>query len=177
MKWIESRGGPLVVVPQAWLQEWRGVFGPESDSRSHYDRACDVVDQIATIRVGGSDVLVLGDEPFRTTWIPMQTGGIFVRWTYADHEGSIATFLHSFNPATVTGDTGVSLHVSGGCVMFDAAEPGDENTGDAILIALSPGTYIVKSATADPSTEVRVLIHELILDNDDTGLSSCDLAT
>lgn len=66
---MESRGGPLIVVPISALQERGGcteagtVLGGTGDP-DDYDRACMVEGLAAVIGVGAADaqVLVLGDE-------------------------------------------------------------------------------------------------------------------
>lgn len=78
---VESGGGPLIVVPEQELAVWRGA--DEDD----YGRACDVDGYIGLVRVGGSDALVLGDDPASTAYLPAH--GAFVRWCAADSEADV----------------------------------------------------------------------------------------
>lgn len=163
MQWIESGGGPLVVVPQTRLDRWRGVDCRSSDDTSDYDRACEVADDVAVVRVADTEILVLGEEPFRTTWLPDEKGGLLIRWVYADKEDSIPEFLSAPGLEDALSASGVSFTTPGACVLFDSAEPGDDIRGDSMALALKPGTYAVKSAIVKPSAEVRLLIHQLRL--------------
>lgn len=163
MQWIESGGGPLVVVPQTHLGRWGGVDCRSTDDTSDYDRACEVSDDVAVIRVADTEALVLGDEPFRTTWLPNEKGGFLVRWVYADKEESISEFLSAPSLEEALSASGVSFTTPGMCVLFDSAEPGDDIRGDSMTLALKPGTYAIKSAIVNPSAEVRFVIHQLRL--------------
>ncbi|MFF8029244.1 Imm21 family immunity protein [Streptomyces sp. NPDC007896] len=60
VEWIESGGGPLIVIPEASLSAWRGAGG---DDWEDYDRACDVDGHVGLIAVGQSRALVLGFDP------------------------------------------------------------------------------------------------------------------
>ena len=161
MKWIESGGGPFILVPTDHLPRWRGVDGP-GDDESDYDRACEVVDDVGVVEVGNADALVFGDEPFRTSWVSNEgEGGFVVRWVYADSENSVTKYISQGKLESVVKDAGVSVQLDGPCVLFDAAEPGDDIRGESIAVGLTPGRYVVKSALVDVSSEVRLLIHEL----------------
>jgi len=167
MEWIESGGGPLVVVPQVRLGRWCGVYRKSADGMSDYDRACEIIDEIAIICVADTEILVLGDEPFRTTWLPDVSGGFLVRWIYAINEKSVIDFVGStglgrvFDEHDSTGN--LLFTTSGACVLFDSAEPGDVIRGASMALVLASGTYAVKSAIVNPSTEIRLLIHRLRL--------------
>jgi hypothetical protein len=93
LQWIQSNGGPLLLLPSSLLGAWEGADEPEPyrgvEARSHwnpggpatdYDRACDVPDLAGTVPVGAGEGLVLGDEPLATTWwlAPEIGGGILV---------------------------------------------------------------------------------------------------
>jgi hypothetical protein len=107
--WVESNGGPLLLLSVALLADWEGVeppadgreiiadfrFQPEGPA-TDYDRAADVgqATTIGTLPVGGGTGLVLGDVPYATTWVPFEAGrgGVFIRWDYAPddtHAGAV----------------------------------------------------------------------------------------
>jgi hypothetical protein len=162
MQWIETGGGPLILVARQHLAEWRGVARRPTDDASDYDRACEVTEDVAAICIGDIEVIIFGDEPFRTTWLPDEAGGLVARWVYADSEDAVAEFLSAGN-FKVLGKTGVSFTTPGDCLLFDSAEPGDDIRGYKLEVALRPGTYAVRSALVNPSAEVRLLLHRLVL--------------
>ncbi|MFJ8210556.1 Imm21 family immunity protein [Streptomyces sp. NPDC096033] len=71
-RWLETEGGPFVVVPHTWLPHWSGRAGA-------YDRACAVMDFVGVLALpGGAETLVLGDEPLPTAYLPEHQ--VLVRW-------------------------------------------------------------------------------------------------
>ncbi|MFG2236806.1 immunity 21 family protein [Streptomyces sp. NPDC048723] len=156
--WVESGGGPLVVVPAEVLTRWEGADseGPESD----YDRACGVIGYTGLLAVGPSHALVLGDEPSSTAFLPEH--GVFVRWVAAESEaellGSVETALED-----AAWEDGQVWDVLGPVVLFDSAWPGSEVEPDNhARVDLAAGRYEVRAALAQPNPEtafqlVRVL--------------------
>ncbi|WP_433417589.1 Imm21 family immunity protein [Microtetraspora malaysiensis] len=67
--WVETAGGPLIVVPKSELDHWAGVDhndGPV-ETWGDYGRACAAEGYIGLVTVGAQQALVLGDEPAMTT--------------------------------------------------------------------------------------------------------------
>src|SRR5260370_41091178 len=82
LQWMQSNGGPLLLVSGEPLPSWEGTEFP-SDGRqieaqfrwngqaapaTGYDRACDVKEYVGLLTIGVGQGLVLGDEPLSTTW-------------------------------------------------------------------------------------------------------------
>ncbi len=161
MRWLESGGGPLILVPRRHLLNWTGIQAPDGGG-SDYDRACEVTDEVALITVGEKGTgLVFGDEPFRTAWFADESGGLVIRWVYADSEAAVAEYLKNASLGEVLEDTRLSFATPGDCLLFDSAEPGSDVRGDSIDIALHPGTYRIRSAIVNPSDEMRLVLHQL----------------
>src|SRR5258708_35074880 len=83
LRWMESNGGPLLLVSGEHLPSWEGTESP-SDGRqieaqfrwngqgapdTGYDRACDVKQYVGLLTIGVGQGMVLGDEPLSTTCI------------------------------------------------------------------------------------------------------------
>ncbi|MFJ6054881.1 immunity 21 family protein [Streptomyces sp. NPDC092307] len=156
--WVESGGGPLVVVPAEVLMRWEGADGegPESD----YDRACAVVGDTGLLTVGPSQALVLGDEPASTTYLPEH--GVFVRWVAAESEaellGSVEAALED-----AAWEDGQVWHVPGPVVLFDSAWPGSEVEPDNhARVELTPGRYEVRAALARPNLDTEFQLVRLV---------------
>ncbi|MCX5178470.1 immunity 21 family protein [Streptomyces virginiae] len=156
--WVESGGGPLVVVPAEVLTRWEGADseGPESD----YDRACAVVGCAGLLTVGPSHALVLGDEPSSTTFLPEH--GVFVRWVAAESEaellGGVEAALED-----VAWEDGQVWEVPGPVVLFDSAWPGSEVEPDNhTRVELTPGRYAVRAASARPNAETAFQLVRLL---------------
>lgn len=175
MEWIESQGGPLLLLPQHLLGAWEGADPPshgravEAAFRYHpsgpatdYDRACDVRDIIAAIEVGEGLGLVLGDEPLPTAWLPLGAEtGVLARWRYGPSE---ETVQHSVAAATslIGWQGGLKIAFrSRPLVLFDAAEPGSDPTGARLVVDLGPGQYLVETLEFRPNPELALLLHRL----------------
>ncbi|MFE9121417.1 Imm21 family immunity protein [Streptomyces sp. NPDC007172] len=90
--WVESLGGPLIVVPVSVLAQWGGCsenWGEVPGSLEDYDRACAVEDLAGLLNVGstGAQALVLADEPAPSRYLPEQR--VFVRWRAANSEDQL----------------------------------------------------------------------------------------
>jgi hypothetical protein len=130
LNWVESMGGPLIVIPISALQEWGGcteagmVLG-DTDDPDDYDRACAVDDLAAVIPIGadGARALVLGDEPATTCYLPERR--VFLRWLAADSDAELLTVAETVlsDPKTVWEDCGV-WETDGPAVLMDSAEAG-----------------------------------------------------
>nr|WP_279637270.1 Imm21 family immunity protein [Corallococcus sicarius] len=78
--WIESAGGPLVMMPLSVRAAWKGVRGED------YREACAVEDSLGSLARPWGDVLVLGDEPLRTAVLFRPDGPCLLRWMHAPDE-------------------------------------------------------------------------------------------
>src|SRR5215510_13183631 len=111
LRWINSAGGPLLLVSGEYLPFWGGV-APPPDERlieatfrwmgpgtpaTDYDRACDVQGYLGLLDIGAGHGLVLGDAPDATAWQAFATfgdgeevmGGILIRCVYANSDADV----------------------------------------------------------------------------------------
>ncbi|MFC8585206.1 Imm21 family immunity protein [Streptomyces sp. NPDC057217] len=123
--WVQSMGGPLVVVPLSGLREWSGctedgVLVGGGEVPDDYDRAC-AVEELAGV-IGGN-VLVLGDEPATTRYLAGRRA--FVRWLGADCEEELVAAAEDLldDPRTPWEECGV-WETDGGAVLMDSADAG-----------------------------------------------------
>jgi len=77
IKWIETTGGPIIILPAVEVENWSGCFSTESISakkivvaedfldpnESDYGKACQIEDYIEIINFNNSEAVVLGDAP------------------------------------------------------------------------------------------------------------------
>lgn len=159
LEWLDRGGGPFVIVPGRELSNWAGVGSEPSD----FDRACEVGDYLDTISFAGADALVLGDDPFPTTFLaaPQFGGGYLIRMLWGEDttraiEAVHRLEAHDWTREQLTFDAG-----RGSLVLFDAA-----NAGAAILhrvdIPVGPGHYAIDSADVQPDESLCLLVHRLI---------------
>ncbi|MFD9432040.1 Imm21 family immunity protein [Streptomyces sp. NPDC060002] len=66
LTWLETEGGPLIVVPRTALPLWPGTEGD-------YDRACEMMGFVGALALpDGAEALVLGDEPLSGSVVDIQ---------------------------------------------------------------------------------------------------------
>ncbi len=133
LAWVESMGGPLIVVPVSALHSWGGctedgVIVGGTDQSDDYDRACEVADLAEVISLGGHgdiSALVLGDEPATTCYLPESRA--FVRWLAADSEAELLAAAKAVlnDPATPWSECGL-WETDGPAVLMDSATAGND---------------------------------------------------
>jgi hypothetical protein len=157
--WIESTGGPLILLEDRLLGSWvgtgTGVWKPGSGT--DYDRACALDDWVGVIDVGAGKALVLGSEPTRTARLEAPGGALLVRWLHAPvgwQPDALETLLDQrWEPSTTWTITGATQ------TLLDAAEPGADEQADRLRLALRPGEYQVLTAEHRPDGETRMVLH------------------
>lgn len=133
LTWVESMGGPLVVVPVSALHRWGGctedgVIVGGTDQPDDYDRACEVEDYAEVISLrghGNVSALVLGDEPATTCYLPEQR--VFIRWLAAGSDTELLAAAEAVlnDPATPWQECGV-WQTDGPAVLMDSVEAGKD---------------------------------------------------
>ncbi|MFD0399796.1 Imm21 family immunity protein [Kitasatospora sp. NPDC127121] len=155
LTWLETEGGPFIVVPRDALSHWSGTEGD-------YDRACEVVELVGVLDLPeGAEALVLGDEPMSTAYLPEHR--VLVRWCYAESEEGVADLVLAGLP-TAEWEKGPVLRTTGELVMFDAAYFGTEvgTLADSTVLDLGAGRHRVDSASIEPDHLTCFRIHRFV---------------
>lgn len=169
-EWLNSTGGPLILLERSLLPSWGGnlemseLQAEDNDAQiTDYDRACSVEDYVGLIGVGSGQALVLGDEPMQTAWLSEQSNtGILVRWHWATNEDSVDEALSSI-PSNIWEPNDVNLYLPhGDLILFDSSCRFDE-IDSSISIRLETGTYNVHTAQYQPNENVSLLLHRLAI--------------
>lgn len=163
LHWVESAGGPLILVSRAQLGAWGGDDRPERGP-TDYARAASIGGNSGAIPVGGADALVLSGEPLPTAWWQpdMVSAGMFVRWIAAYRELDVLRTLsqllgEAFQPSAVT----LSLRQSE-YLLFDAAMPGDDILTPSAAVTIEPGDYRVDTMEAVGPNRAQLMLHRLV---------------
>ncbi|MEW1914083.1 Imm21 family immunity protein [Kitasatospora sp. NPDC085895] len=153
VSWVESLGGPLIVVPEAVLEAWSGSAGDD------YDRACAVEGFTGLIEVGSAQALVLGDEPASTAYLPER--GVFVRWSAAESEEAMLAGVDTAM-RTASWESELLWQVPGPVVLFDSAWTSAKcHHQDHVRVALEAGPYAVRAAYVEPGPETWLTLVQL----------------
>lgn len=158
--WVESGGGPLVVVPETSLREWRGVDPDDMNDDDDAARACAVEGLAGVVAVGrnGAQALVLGDDPASTCYVPEMRA--FVRWNAARNAESLIDAARTLvaDQAVAWDDCGV-WETDGPAVLMDAGENGAEPlAGTLAPVVIEAGRWRILAAWNEyPHTWVTVV--------------------
>lgn len=155
LRWLETEGGPFILVSRTALPHWSGTEGD-------YDRTCEVMDFVGVLALpDGAEALVLGDEPFSTAYLPECR--VLVRWCYAESKDGVADLIRAELP-TAEWEEGPVLSTTGELVMFDAAHFGTEvgTLTDGSALELGAGRYRVDSASVEPNDLTSFRVHRFV---------------
>lgn len=158
-KWIESGGGPLVFVAESEVPKWKGFEPASGEMESDYDLACAVPSPIAATTIRGMAVVVLGDEPDRTTVATFDALMYWIRWRAAPSEQALWEALDTVDLAGLEWKAAGSFDAQEqGFRLFDAAFSGSE-IESSLSFLISPGSYSIETSLFKPSSDIEVLLH------------------
>ena len=154
--WLESLGGPFVVVPTDRLSHWTGSNDDEPDS--DYAAACAVHAYLGVIARPAADVLVLGDEPMPTRSIVIDGVHGFARWQWAETDDVAARVLGGLRLSSLPpAEEKLQWTVSGGVSLLDAVYAGTAAPA-RIDVPLAPGTYLVTAHRIEPDDQTCFIV-------------------
>lgn len=172
--WMDSLGGPLVVVPVSATQEWLGANGTglvtAGDDDTDCDRACGVDGLAGTIAFGtnGQQALVLADEPARTCYLPEHRA--FVRWIAARSDSELiqAATAVLANPATAWHECG-TWETDGPAVLMHGITAGSElypphpdwGIPEHVAVAIPAARWVVRAVVTHATKTAWVSLVQL----------------
>jgi len=147
LEFVETDGGPVLVLPLAHKTEWFGVNDADGEyafesKPTDYDRACEVNEVIEAIPVGASEAWVL-PSPDPVAFHPVEEGGLLLRWVGADNGTSVLAGA-LLAPEALWYDTGQVLTSEGSFAIVDAAKDGRDDK-PCTTFKLPAGRYAVWS--------------------------------
>jgi hypothetical protein len=162
--WIESGGGPLILIDSELASEWGGISGNygSPESISDYERACAVDDYLGVVDLRRGTALVLGDEPMRTSIVTVEPNDVLVvRWVWAPNERKIVESL----PMALVSDDWVETdckltHSSESFVIFDSAEQFRE-ANDLITFPFSHRLSKISTLEFKPNDAIFLVLHRI----------------
>lgn len=161
--WLESTGGPLILLEEDLAPYWRGYLSVSESSVTDYERACEVSDYIGAIDVASRSGVVFGEQPYSTTWwqCPGLDFGLIVRWVCAENEAAVHQAMTKLSNRNWE-RTEVGFEVrTGRLLLFDSAAPGD-NIETFILIQLPKGRYAAETMHYEPDTDTALVLHRFV---------------
>ncbi|MFB6440147.1 Imm21 family immunity protein [Streptomyces sp. NPDC056411] len=155
-KWIESTGGPFVIVSDAHAALWQGIEGDD------YDEACLVEDYLGRVEFGPDaqkvPAIVVADEPLPATFL--SEFQCVLQWSYAPSEEVLIDGARSSFDRIDDWHQGPALDVHGQLIMFDATVPGHSLEQVEVLpISLPAGRYQFYTADFEVGDDVAGRLH------------------
>ncbi|WP_327234770.1 immunity 21 family protein [Streptomyces sp. NBC_01317] len=167
LRWIESSGGPFVVLPASRLTHWLGSNG------SDYEAACEVEEYLGLVRVGAPELeatgLVVADEPLPAVYIPDLK--CVLQWQYAPSESALVSAARRSIEGVLDWQVGPVFDIRDRVVMFDAAASGETLEASEMLeLPLPPGKYECFTADYSEGRDTAGRLHQFRPVNDFTAL-------
>lgn len=162
LAWVDTTGGPHLVVPEKYAVHWEGVGKPsrgrvvEAKSRwdasgpaTDYDRACDVDGLLGVIRVGRGRGVVLADDPGMAAYCPSRGRHSILKWVYAPSEAALLACFRGVTTRLKAEATVSVRHPGGRLVLMDAADTPQSWLGKHSEFTLPAGLYQVTAVMAE----------------------------
>lgn len=154
--WIETTGGPHLLIAEELLIGWRGVEGwrdhEDPDDKSDYARACRVESWLGLIPCGAGEVVVFSGEAGPIAWFDDEKNdsGVFIQWVGADSDAQIAAAVRSGAVLRCltqdnAEDIAFSAGASGRLRLMDSSDVGADPIDSALTIDLQPGRYRLRA--------------------------------
>ena len=150
VRFVESLGGPLIVVSAAHAPAWNGtcdaagnvIFGT---APCDYDRACAANDGIIDVDAGKALVLATPDT---SAFVRRERGALIVRWVGADDAETLISAALALGNDDFDTEIGVLAHTGGELWLFDSTAHGKTLASDArAAVTLAAGDYVVRMCT------------------------------
>lgn len=168
MKWVNSRGGPLICAEERISVYWMGAYGLSaiggSTQRNDYERACSTCEYLGTMACAGGHVLALGDEPLQSSFFRTLSGNLAIaRWVYAQSPDDVEKFLKGPVGDASELTSAVSFEVGEGpLVLFDSALRGADASARCTKADVQPGSYQVTTEKCQLEKTFSFIVHRFL---------------
>ncbi|WP_255951162.1 Imm21 family immunity protein [Streptomyces odontomachi] len=151
-EWIESEGGPLVLLGTRQIEEWSGYQGD-------YELACEVEDCVGLIELdqGRGEAIVIGGDPLPAAY--MREFPAIVQWVQAPSEAALFSGLRNLWGEIQGWSPGPEVDIDGPLFMMDAALPGVESGEEYARVDLPAGRYRIDTVEIDFDNETCARVH------------------
>ncbi len=184
LKWIDSAGGPLILISDKSYKLWSGILKRSSylDNKvedaddflnadeADYGKACLVHDYLGVVNVGDDNVLVLGNEPLLTTVFHSIDGKVVIaRWYYGEDEELVDNYLKTIDLDSIDWEFVLALKLtSERQFLFDSACSAsmlDKGNNDYLSLNIKQGDYKIWTSIFEPDDKTKLIIHKFDMAN------------
>lgn len=158
LAWIESEGGPVILVEESLRRLWGGY------TNSDYDNACEVDGYTGPVPFGEpsapSLACAINDIPAPTTY--MEEFRALVHWIAAPSDDRIVEVVRGGIDFVKEREDGPVVQVNGRLALFDAALPGTQAAADELLLVdVEPAVHRLRTADIESDTGSCARVHRL----------------
>jgi len=185
LRWLQTLGGPFIILPKRALEDWKGSYHLEKLTQgikevelddmlnpdlTHYAKACQAAaDEVGLLRIIETEVLVLGQEPSKTTIQKVAIDHLrLFRWRTGQDEKEVETFVSTFEDQNLTWSEPINWYLTDQQpIMFDSVMDAEElqSIGRYTNLELSEGLYLVSFAHWHPSPNTSLLVIKIQKEN------------
>ncbi|MGW0777609.1 Imm21 family immunity protein [Streptomyces sp. NPDC002835] len=157
LKWVESEGGPMIVVEEFLRRLWGGY------TNSDYENACEVEGYAGLVALAESSALgsavAINDIPAPTAF--MEEFRVLVQWISSSSDARLVEVVRGGIESVETWADGPVVQVNGPLAVFDAALPGTEARADELLLVeIEPAVYRLRTADIESDTGTCARVHK-----------------
>jgi hypothetical protein len=179
LKWIDSAGGPLILIADKTVGLWSGILkrsayltNVDEDANdfldpdeADYGKACLIEDYLGLVMVDDEEVLVLGDEPMLTTFFFSQDKPVLARWFYGEDKEFVDNTLLNIDLSSINNwEFALTFNLmSNKQFLFDSAcskSMIDKKQEDCLHINMNPGRYKLSTSVYEPDSKTKLILHK-----------------
>jgi hypothetical protein len=181
LKWIDSAGGPLILISDKSYRLWSGILKrssyldnsiEEADDflgadEADYGKACTVQDYLGVVTVGSDTALVLGDEPMLTTiFYTLNDKVVIARWYYGEDEQSVDNYLKKIDLNSIDNwEFSLTINLSSDKqYLFDSACSAsmlNQGNNEFSIVNIKQGEYNIWTTVYEPDDKTKLIVHKL----------------
>jgi hypothetical protein len=180
LKWIDSAGGPLILISDKSYNLWSGILKRSSylDSKiedaddflnadvADYGKACLVQEYLGIVDIGNDTALVLGDEPLLTTvFHSVDNRVVIARWYYGEDKELVDNYLKTIDLNSIDNwEFALTLKLSSDRqYLFDSAFSAsmlDKGANECLSLNIKQGDYKIWTSIYEPDDKTKLIIHK-----------------
>jgi len=158
LHFIETEGGPFILLPMEHKKSWNGVGDEDEGIPSDYDKAEKFESTVGVLDLGKGQALVLGTAEVTAFW-SLDDGGVFIQRIMGDEDADVIKAVEralaetkGWKRSKVRFDPG-----AGKLALFDSAcSYADADEDERLQITLARGTYGLETRTVKRGDDLEV---------------------
>jgi hypothetical protein len=173
LTWINTAGGPHLVIPERYAPAWEGCFVPSggrvieatfrcnpNGPATDYDCACNVSGWLGVIRVGRSQAMVLSGDDTQAAYYHWGRGHFILSWLYAESETELLDHFHDVQATLPVEEEAVFRHPGGKVFLMDSVDLPGRWMGPHAEFQLPRGRYLVETGHSETES-TYLIVHRL----------------